>query len=245
MKLLIIRHGDPDYAHDSLTEKGFREADLLSEKLVKEKIDYFYCSPLGRAKRTAEPTMAKLGRTYEILDWAMEMPCAVNVDYTDMGYDFKGRISPWDLIPPYWTTKPEMFDQNDWRELPIFKESNVAERYEIIEKGFTDLMLRHGLAKEGHMYRQIPGADSNVTIALFCHMGFGNCLLSQLTGMPLPAFWHSFFLPTSSVTTVRFESFSIAPDLYVPRIVCLGDVSHLAAGDEPVSSSGLHCNYYG
>ena len=30
MQFLIIRHGDPDYVHDSLTEKGFREAELLA-----------------------------------------------------------------------------------------------------------------------------------------------------------------------------------------------------------------------
>ena len=29
MKILIIRHGDPDYSIDSLTEKGWREAELL------------------------------------------------------------------------------------------------------------------------------------------------------------------------------------------------------------------------
>ena len=28
MRLLIIRHGDPDYVRDSLTEKGRREAEL-------------------------------------------------------------------------------------------------------------------------------------------------------------------------------------------------------------------------
>ena len=37
MKLLIVRHGDPDYEKDSLTEKGWREAEYLAEKL--EKID--------------------------------------------------------------------------------------------------------------------------------------------------------------------------------------------------------------
>jgi formamidopyrimidine-DNA glycosylase len=36
MRILIIRHGDPDYEHDTLTEKGHREAKLLAEKLVKE-----------------------------------------------------------------------------------------------------------------------------------------------------------------------------------------------------------------
>ncbi len=33
MKLLIIRHGDPDYTIDSLTEKGRREAQLLSKRI--------------------------------------------------------------------------------------------------------------------------------------------------------------------------------------------------------------------
>ena len=34
MRLLMIRHGDPDYEHDCLTEKGKREAKLLSQRLV-------------------------------------------------------------------------------------------------------------------------------------------------------------------------------------------------------------------
>mgnify|MGYP000433862946 FL=1 len=44
MKLLIVRHGDPDYSIDSLTEKGWREAELLSEKLSKLDIKDFYVS---------------------------------------------------------------------------------------------------------------------------------------------------------------------------------------------------------
>lgn len=31
MELLIIRHGDPDYKIDSLTKKGWKEAEYLSE----------------------------------------------------------------------------------------------------------------------------------------------------------------------------------------------------------------------
>ena len=33
MKLLIIRHADPDYAVDSLTPEGRREAALLADRL--------------------------------------------------------------------------------------------------------------------------------------------------------------------------------------------------------------------
>lgn len=35
MNIYIIRHGDPDYEKDSLTEKGWREAELLSRRLCK------------------------------------------------------------------------------------------------------------------------------------------------------------------------------------------------------------------
>lgn len=44
MKLLIIRHGDPDYTIDSLTEKGHREAELLSERIAPMEIAARYIS---------------------------------------------------------------------------------------------------------------------------------------------------------------------------------------------------------
>ena len=59
MKLLIVRHGDPDYTIDSLTEKGWREARYLAQKLSKLEIKDFYVSPLGRAKDTASCTLKK------------------------------------------------------------------------------------------------------------------------------------------------------------------------------------------
>lgn len=65
MKILLIRHGDPDYTIDSLTEKGWREAKLLSNRLEKLEIRDFYVSPLGRARATVQPTLEKLNRTAE------------------------------------------------------------------------------------------------------------------------------------------------------------------------------------
>ena len=42
MKLLIVRHGDPDYEIDSLTEKGWKEAEYLSERLSRLNVKEFY-----------------------------------------------------------------------------------------------------------------------------------------------------------------------------------------------------------
>lgn len=52
MKLLIVRHADPDYSIDSLTPTGWREAELLSDRLVRTPADFYYVSPLGRAQDT-------------------------------------------------------------------------------------------------------------------------------------------------------------------------------------------------
>ena len=60
MKLLLIRHGDPDYTIDSLTEKGHREAQLLAEKMKNVPVKDFYVSPLGRARATADYTLKKV-----------------------------------------------------------------------------------------------------------------------------------------------------------------------------------------
>ena len=61
MRIFIIRHGDPDYSIDNLTEKGKREVELLRHRMEKEGITKIYCSPLGRAQATAKPTADALG----------------------------------------------------------------------------------------------------------------------------------------------------------------------------------------
>ena len=57
MRILLLRHGEPDYEKDSLTEKGKHEAELLSRRLEKYDIRDVYVSPLGRARETAEYTL--------------------------------------------------------------------------------------------------------------------------------------------------------------------------------------------
>ncbi len=54
MKLMIIRHGDPDYSIDSLTEKGWREAEYLADRLVKLDVREFLY-PLWGGRRIRHP----------------------------------------------------------------------------------------------------------------------------------------------------------------------------------------------
>ena len=54
MRIISARHGDADYEHDTLTEKGHREAALLGKLGPELHLGDCYMSPLGRAEHTAE-----------------------------------------------------------------------------------------------------------------------------------------------------------------------------------------------
>lgn len=236
MRILIIRHCDPDYSIDSLTEKGWREAELLSRRLKDEHIDKIYCSPLGRAKDTASPTLEKTGMDYEILEWLREFPVSVKVPYTEPGVD----ICPWDLYPQYWTHEEQLYDNSGWREHYMYADGKVDARYKFITDGWNALLESFGYRREGQIYRFDDNTKRDATVALFCHLGLGLALLSQITRVSLPLMWHTFFLPTSSVTTVLMEQHRSYINESHARILQVGDTSHLYCAGEPVSQSGLY-----
>ena len=64
---------DEQNMQDALTEKGWREAELLSERLIKMDIKNFYVSPLRRGKETASLTLNKLSRPAEKCQWLREL----------------------------------------------------------------------------------------------------------------------------------------------------------------------------
>lgn len=90
MKLLIVRHGDPDYTIDSLTPKGWKEVDYLSEKLAKLDVKAFYVSPLGRARDTASLTLKKMNRTATEEPWLREFGHGSTAGRPGKGNDLLG-----------------------------------------------------------------------------------------------------------------------------------------------------------
>ncbi len=232
MRILLIRHGDPDYENDTVTEKGKREAELLSDRLAKEGIDKIYCSPLGRAQDTALPTAKKIGKEIQTLSWLREL---------DIEYDMGDRkVSPWDIYPHIWTKSPNVSDKNTWAQVPLYKDVPLKEIIQNIEMELDALLLRHGFKHCGRIYEVQPGyAESTETIALFCHMGLGNVLLAHLAGISTPLWWHTMFLPPTSVTTVYMEQHCPETNFALAHFAGIGDISHLYAGGEPASTSGL------
>ena len=236
MRILIIRHGDPDYENDTLTEKGHREAALLAERLAGEDIKEIYVSPLGRARATAEYTLKKKGMEATVCPWLEEFP--ILIDRPDMSDGKKHGI--WDWLPADWTVVDEFYDKDKWADVPIFKEAGVREVYEQVIAGLDKLLAEHGYERDGRYYRVTkPNSD---TIAFFCHFGLECVLLSHLFGISPMPLWHGFCAPTTSVTTVYTEERRRGIASF--RAFGFGDISHLYAGGEPAAFAARWCETY-
>ena len=224
MKLIIIRHADPDYEKDSLTEKGWKEADYLSDRITKMDIKAFYVSPLGRARDTASITLKKMNREAKILPWLREFHAPILEEET--GSD---RI-PWDLLPSDWTKVKEYYDKNLWHTTPLMQTGNVAKEAAFVNSGLEELLTEHGYQREGNLFRAIrPNSD---TIVLFCHFGVECIILGHLLGISPVILWHGFCAAPSSVTTLITEERREGIAYF--RMSAFGDTSHLYAfGEEP------------
>ncbi len=234
MKVLIIRHADPDYSIDSLTKQGWIEAECLSEKLVNMKIDAFYTSTLGRAKDTASCTLKKLNREPDgVFEWLKEFPPII--ERPDCG-----KSIAWDWLPEDWTKENLFYDKDKWGTVKAMSDGNVKEEYDRVTGEFDKLLAKHGYVREGNYYKAEKANDD--TIAIFCHFGSGCVLLSHLLGVSPMVLWHGFCAAPSSVTTVTTEERREGKASF--RMNSYGDVSHLyKKGYEP-SFAARFCEMY-
>lgn len=238
MKLLIVRHGDPDYSIDSLTERGWVEAEYLSERLSKLNVAAFYVSPLGRAKDTASLTLKKMNRTAEECPWLREF--AVPVRRPDQKGPEPSAV-PWDWLPQDWTADGRFYEEAHWFERDVFEEAGMKREYDRVTENFDRLLARHGYERDGRVYRAVR--PNNDTIVLFCHFGVECVLLSHLLGVSPMVLWHGICAAPTSVTTVITEE--RRPGIAIFRANAVGDISHLYVhGMEPAFAARF-CECYG
>ncbi len=236
MRILIIRHGDPDYVNDTLTEKGHREAKLLAEKLKKEKIDYFYSSPLGRAKHTCDYVAKAHGREEEItvLPWLREFDHALTLP------DGQERPILWDMLPEFWTKVDEMYDFENWHQQDFYQKARMWDAYQSVIQPLDALLKKHGYVRDGRLYRTEKG--NRDTLVFFCHFGLEMILLSHLLNISPVVLTHHFVASPTSVTTLYTEERRKGIASF--RCAGFGDIAHLYAGGEEPSFSARFCETF-
>ena len=234
MRLIFVRHGDPDYEHDSVTPKGRREIALLAGMLRSVTADAVCLSPLGRAQETARATLALTGQEGTTYPWLREFDTPLSLPGTGEKHLF------WDFLPSFLEEHPALYDAQAWRREPFVAESAVPQKYDEVCAGLDALLASHGYVREGRHYRVVR--ENKKTLLFFCHFGVTGILLSHLFGIaPVPLLQHFIAAPTS-VTTLRTEEREQGIASF--RCAAYGDVSHLYAAQEPPAFSGRFCEVF-
>lgn len=234
MRILIIRHADPDYTIDSLTEKGHREAALLASRLSELEISAFYVSPLGRARDTAAYTLKRMNREAETLDWLREFSYPVALPYLDTPH------LSWDLLPEFYTPQEALYDPVKWMEVDFMKAAGIGAHYQAVTEGLDRLLESHGYLRSGRMYRVLRA--NRDTIVLFCHFGLTCYVLSHLLHISPVALTHGLVAAPSSVTTLYTEEREEGKAIF--RCASFGDISHLYCAGEPPAFSARFCETF-
>lgn len=210
MEVILIRHADPDYANDTLTEKGHAEARALADHLRNQPLDALYVSPMGRARATMTYTAEIKGLTATTLEWLREL-----------NGNWVGNRWCWNMTGAENLASGQLPQVDTWAGQAPYGPLMLPQ-YEHLAGEFDALLHSYGYRKDGLRYR--VEASSSARIACFCHAGTILTLLSYLLHWPLPLVYsHLTYDPTGVTPLVWVEEDGFA----VPKAKALNDLSHL------------------
>ena len=227
MLLYIVRHGDPDYEKDCLTERGRLQAEAVGKRIFDSGINQIYASPMGRARETAAPACRLLGLPCQIEPWAHEVEEDRLTPFPD------GELKSVSVVQNTYYRENGAIDIPYDRcfDAPGFSTSRMDKATKIIEDGGRDFLERLGYKEENGVYRILrPNEDK---VALFCHTFLARTWLSTLLHIPYHIMWAGFVYNFTGVTVVEFKN---NPDGFTaPRVLCYSDMSHFYGEGLPMT----------
>ena len=179
MDLYYIRHGQPNYENDSITELGHFQAEETAKFLVTVNFDKIFASSQGRAMQTAEHLTNKNHMKIIKCDWAMEKGAWEHI--TDI--DENGNCRWIFDIKKYADALNQHIDDLNWYDDPIFQKK-VKDFFLLSRKEIDNWLLSMNIKHENGKY-EILGKTPDA-IALFAHEGFGTVFFSLMMDMNYP-----------------------------------------------------------
>ena len=215
MRIVFVRHGEPDYKNDCLTDTGKKQAVAAADRLTCERISEIYSSPMGRAAETASYTATCLDLPVRYLEFMRE------ISWGGEGIPADGH--PWTLSSQMISQESFDFYQEDWRQHPFFKKNIATEYYDSITEQFDVFLCSQGYRHEKSRF--YCAAETQKTIAIFSHGGSGACVLAHLLALPFP--YVAAELPYD-FTSITILDFPVKPHEYVhPHIKLFNDTRHI------------------
>ncbi|MCR4897407.1 MAG: phosphoglycerate mutase family protein [Lachnospiraceae bacterium] len=220
MRLIIVRHGEPNYQKDCLTPLGEEQAVIAAQRLKDEGITDIYSSPMGRALATARPTAELLGiRDIRILDFIHE----INWDnLTDKPLHADGH--PWttadDMVRDGWNLASP-----GWEEHPFWAGNNAVNCAKYVEKEGDKWLASLGYRREGAHYVNECSMPDHRNIAIFCHDGSSSAFIAHMLNLPFPYVCTVFHLTFTGITILTFDP--EPGSIFLPGIEIACDGRHL------------------
>ncbi len=239
MLLYIIRHGDPIYVPDSLTELGHRQAKALVPRLAPLGFDKIFVSPMIRARQTAAPTCEALGMMPEIKSFLSEEAL---FNQLSMMLPADDENTPahkrWCFHQQTTNYKPEYVEavKQNWYDIPAFApcRDTAVPAYQNFIKQADEFLLTLGYRRDGERY--IVEDPPYERVAVFCHQGVGLTWMAHMLAIPPQIFWASFDVTHTGVSVLEFKNYQNG--ITAPMCLCLSDTSHLFGGDLPLKYQG-------
>ena len=199
MRIIWIRHGEPDYVNDCLTEQGAVQAKAAAERLREEGIEEIYASPLGRAMETAAAASAVLNLPVQTLPFMRELHWG-SLDGTPLFAD--GH--PWNQADEMARQGWNLADP-DWREHPFFANNAVTGEADRVGQEIDGWLLDLGYQRDGAYYRCIRPDNRQMTVALFSHGGSSSAALGHILNLPFPYMCALLHLEFTGITVLRLD----------------------------------------
>ena len=225
MRLIFVRHGEPDYENDCLTENGREQARCTAERLKDEKISAVYSSPNGRARETASYTAELQGiKDIHVLDFMHEIDWG---DVRENSGALPDRLEydghPWTLAYKLLTEEPSYVGSADWDKHRYFSGNKCLGYYDMISGRFDEFLSGFGLVRRDGLYFCEKSCDD--TIALFAHGGSGAVMFSHILSLPFPFVLTTLPYGVCSVSVIEFGA--EVGRLTVPRLELFNDMAHI------------------
>lgn len=230
MLFFYVRHGDPIYEPDSLTEQGIQQAKALVERMKRCKPEKIFASSSNRAILTARPTAEYLGLEMEILDW-----CNENKTWQEFSMVNDQGVRQWyfqnEEYIRFLNSEEICGLREDWWQHPKFQNTAVPSGWNRICRETDAFMKSLGYIRNGNGFECIKPTYQRA--ALFAHQGLGLAFLSCLLRIPYPQFTTRFDMGHSGVTVIELADAGFT----VPKVLQLANDSHIFA------DSTLNTNY--
>lgn len=199
MRIIFVRHGEPDYANDCLTGTGKIQAEKAAQRLRDEGIEEIWSSPLGRAAETAQAASDVLGLPVRTLDFMREVRWG-----STNGELLFADGHPWDIVNEMARQGIDL-TRTDWRSSPYFRTNRVTEYVDSVEKGIDAWLAGFGYVREGAFYRHLTEEKQHRTVALFSHGGSSSAAIGHMLNLPFPYVCAVLHLQFTGISILRLD----------------------------------------